>query len=156
MNEIYLVLHSNGSYDAYQEFPIKAFSKIEKSKEFVDAMYLRKLRWEANSQKQMQMDQEWLTANPYLTIRRGYPKPLPSFPGPRKSWTAEQKEELKQTQNWNKKVEREISEQTRAWNTAYMAKQEEFLLGLSQKEKDDLSSFNSDSNWSIEPIPYEE
>ena len=156
MSEIYLVLHCSGSYEDYYETPLKAFASKAKAQELVDAMNERKHRWDANRQTQIQLDKDWCNANPRPMAKKVYPKTLPSFSGPQKCWTAEQKEKLSQAKTWNRKAEEEFVEQNCAWHTAFMARQEEFLLGLSREERDDLSSFDSESNWSIEPIPYEE
>ena len=156
MDEIYLVLHCTGSYEDYREVALKAFSTVEKAQEIVDTMNIRKKRCDANREKQMLSDQAWRTANPHPIARRGYPKALPHFPGPQKSWTAEQKEKLRQTKAWNKKAEEELAEQNRAWHAAFMTRHEESLLGLSQEEREDLDSFDSDSTWTVEPIPFEE
>lgn len=156
MAEIYLVMHCSGSYEDYYEAPVKAFATEAQAQALVDAMNARKLRWDANREKQMLLDQAWRTANPRPMAKKGYPKALPHFPGPQKSWTAEQKEKLSQARTWNRKAEEELAEKNRAWHEAFMTKQEESLLGLSQEERDDLSSFDSDSGWTIEPILYEE
>ena len=135
---------------------LKAFATEAGAQELVDAMNERKKRCDANREKQALMDQEWRTAHPRPMVHRNYPKSEPHFPGPKKSWTAEQKEKLKQVQAWNKKQTEDIAEKNRAWHAAYMTKRDDSMKIFTAEEQEDLHNFDSDSHWSIEPIPFEE
>jgi hypothetical protein len=155
MKEIYLVLCCSGSYDDYRETPVKAFGMHEDAELFVMGMHDRKKKRDEIYEKSLLVNQAWRDANPMARAPRNYPKPEPNFIGPRKSWTAEQKEQLRQVKVWNENTVADLQEKNRAYFAALSKVNDDFVSTLSAQEREDLDTMDSDSHWSVEPIPFE-
>ena len=156
MNEIYIVFHCRGSYDDYQEIAVKAFADNDAAELFAEELRERKKKFDVNMDKLRTIEQEWYKHNPWPAPPRGYPKALPSFPGPRKSWTAEQKEKLMQVNNYNEKVTTEFQEKNITHYAARSTITNEFKSTLTAHELEDIESMERESHWSVEAIPFQE
>lgn len=136
MNEIYLVLCCSGSYDDYRETPVKAFGMHEDAELFAMEMRDRKKKRDENYEKNLLIEQAWRNANPMAKLPRNYPKPEPSFPGPKKHWNEDQKHQLRKVKTWNEQTVADIQAKNRAYFAALSTVNEAFKSTLPfRKEK---------------------
>lgn len=156
MNEIYLVMHCSGSYDEYRETPVRSFADSAAAELFAIEMRDRKKKRDENYEKSRLLNQAYRDANKMAQLPRNYPKPEPSFPGPKKHWNEDQKHQLRKVKTWNEQTVADIQAKNRAYFEALSKVNDDFKSTLSEQEREDIEKMDSDSEWSVEPIPFQE
>jgi hypothetical protein len=153
MSTIFIISQSEGEYDSYSSWPVAATHDEQKAKDYVADMEQRLIKANAAREQIQQHMTTWDLANP-----RPYPKahtkvtPLPSFKGPKKSWTAEQKALYKKVDEDNRAHCAAESKPFSDWCKERYEEQVRFVQSFPSDLQEDINHMGSDAMWSYEDI----
>lgn len=156
MNELYLVMHCHGSYDDYSEVPVLASFDRALLDAKVDELNMRKVARDAAYSAINQHMMGWEQTCPRPRFVDIKDDPLPSFPGKKSSWTAEQRAELKAAKEANQAKQLDTGRPFRDWATSRYEELKRYTETFDLQIQEDLKEMSSDSSWSIELVSYVE
>jgi len=155
-DKIFVVIKGEYDYESSSSSPIystfdraKAEAKVAEMTELKARVLAAKAQIDAHTEA-------WRQANPRAEMGKAKLKPEPTFPGKKKDWTKEQKDEHKRIVKLNFDAAMEATKPMLNWSNRLYEEYQRKTDELPQDIQDNLLYISKDTQFDIEEVPFEE